>query len=108
MNKQSVSEIIAAEKAVILYFFNEHCSSCKSLREKLQKKMDELFPKILFLLVNAATDTEIPANFSVFSSPTILLFFDNKEFLRKSKFVAVEEFMFEIQRLYDLYFEENE
>ena len=104
LNAATVSQLISEEVGVLLYFYNDDCAPCISLRPKVEVLMQKRFPKMKVLWVNSKTTPEIPASYSVFANPTILVFFDGKEFKRFSKYVSVNELEASIERYYSLAF----
>ena len=104
LNATTVSQLISEEVGVLLYFYNDDCAPCISLRPKVEELMQKRFPKMKVLWVNSKTTPEIPASYSVFANPTILVFFDGKEFKRFSKYVSVNELEATIERYYSLAF----
>jgi hypothetical protein len=48
---------------------------------------------------------ELAGEFHVFANPTLLVFFEGKEYIRKSKYVSIPELQSEIGRLYGMIFE---
>jgi len=92
------------ELGVIVYFYNDDCPPCISLRPKVEKLVNEKFPKMNLIWINAKKTPEIPAAYSVFANPTIILFFDGKETRRFSKYVSVDELEESIERYYQLIF----
>lgn len=108
MNHSAPSESdIKKEKALLIYFFNDDCAPCLSLRPKVEHLMVNFFPKMKFNLVNTKTDKELTAAFGIYSYPAILLFFDGKEYRRFSKYVSLTELKSVIDRYYHLLFEEE-
>jgi thioredoxin-like negative regulator of GroEL len=89
-------------KPVLIYFSGENCSVCKVLKPKIQEEVSRRFP--LFEVYEVQTDIhkEITSFFTVFSIPTMLVFFDKKEFFRKGRNMSVSVFMEEIKRPYKL------
>ena len=97
-------EKINKQPATLLYFYNDDCPPCISLRPKVESLINEKFPKIKIVWVNSKASPELPAHFGVFSNPTILLFFDGKETRRFSKYVSVVELEGIVARYYSLMF----
>ena len=90
-NPETVKQLIQEELGVLLYFYNDDCAPCISLRPKVESLMEQRFPKMKILWVNSKATPDIPASYSVFANPTILVFFDGKEFKRFSKYVSINE-----------------
>ena len=91
-------------KALLVYFFNDSCAPCLALRPKVKELLEKDFPGMDMIMVNAVENPGLPASMGVFSSPTVLLFFDGKETVRKSKFVSIPELKKAIDRYYQLLF----
>ncbi len=101
---QEVTHEITANDAAILYFYNDHCAPCISLRPKVKELVDNQFPKIKLFFVNSEKYPDIPAGFQVFSNPTLLLFFDGREYRRESKYISIPQLAEEISRPYEMLF----
>jgi len=101
---QNVQDDIKNETGVILYFYNDDCAPCISLRPKVEKLVNERFAKMKMIWVNSKTFPEIPASYGVFANPGILIFFEGKEFRRFSKYVSVLELEEAIGRYYAMAF----
>lgn len=87
---------------VLIYFSGENCPVCKILKPKIEEEVKKNFP--LFETYEVKTDIhkEITSHFTVFSIPTILVFFDKKEFFRKGRNMSVPLFIQELKRPYNL------
>lgn len=95
------------EKALMLYFYNDDCAPCISLRPKVENLMVHSLPKMKLIFINSKANPEIPASFGIFSNPTILLFFEGKEYRRFSKYISIHELQQAIERYYHLLFDEE-
>lgn len=109
MNREVTSlaqlqEEINSEAALLAYFYNDNCAPCKSLRPKIEDMINRKYPKIELRFINSEIHPEITAEYGIFSNPTLLTFFDRKEYVRKSKYVSIPELEKEIDRLYDMMF----
>ena len=102
---QQISELIATEAAVIIYFYSDNCAPCLSLRPKVQQLVDESFPEIKLAFVNSEKHPSLPAEYSIFSNPTLLLFFDGREYRRESKYISIPQLSEAIERPYSMIFE---
>ncbi len=100
-----VENIIKKEPAVLLYFSGESCSVCKVLKPKIEQELSRSFPKIRVYEIRADLSKELASKFSVFSIPTILVFFDSKEFFRFGRNISISKFVEDIKRPYDLFVE---
>ncbi|NOX84672.1 MAG: thioredoxin family protein [Chlorobi bacterium] len=105
-NVDSVVSAIQQEPALMLYFYNDHCAPCISLRPKVMELIRNEFPKVSLYFINSEKHPEIAAAYNSFSNPTLILFFDGKEFRRMSKYISIPQLAGEIARPYAMMFEE--
>jgi thioredoxin 1 len=101
-NLEILQNSINTGNPVLIYFSGENCSVCKVLKPKIDEEVKRNFP--LFEIYEVKTDLhkEITSHFTVFSIPTMLVFFDKKEFFRRGRNMSVPMFMEELRRPYNL------
>ncbi|MBM3435909.1 MAG: thioredoxin family protein [Bacteroidetes bacterium] len=104
-NLNEVRDFVKSRTAVLLYFFNDDCPPCISLRPKVEQLVGESFHRLDLLWINSKKHPEIPVDFGVFANPTLILFFEGREFKRYGKYVSVTELERDISRYYQLLFE---
>lgn len=97
-------ELIRQHEAILVYYSTPGCNVCKTLQPKVRAMLKERFPRIAYLYVDSEESKEVAAQNSIFAVPTIVVYFDGREAIRKSRFVGVSELASEIERLYDLIF----
>ncbi len=102
---EELKKILKSEIAVMLYFNTTSCSVGESLEQKIKKLLKTYFPKINFYAVDINFYPEIAATYNAFVEPTILVFFEGKETIRKSRNIGVVELQEAIKRPYQLIFE---
>lgn len=104
-NLDELVQFIQEKTAAVVYFYNDDCPPCISLRPKVEELIADTFEKIQLVWVNSKNHSEIPAHYGVFANPTILVFFEGKEFKRFSKYVSISELEHAIDRYYKMIFE---
>lgn len=104
MEIKDIENLAADKAAVLLYFYNDNCAPCKVLRPKVKELVQDNFPQIEFRLINAEQFPETSAQYGVFASPTILVFFEGKEYIRESKNISISELHDKIERIYRMIF----
>jgi thiol-disulfide isomerase/thioredoxin len=104
MEIQDIEQLITEKAAVLLYFYNDNCAPCKILRPKVQELVQDNFPNIEFRLINAEQFPVTSAQFGVFASPALLVFFEGKEYIRESKNISIGELHDKIERIYSMIF----
>jgi thioredoxin-like negative regulator of GroEL len=105
---QSIAEfnkISQEELGVLFYFSTVTCNVGEALESKVAKMLQEHFPKMPMYFVDTNALTELAAQNSVFVVPTVLVYFDGKETIRKSRNIGVSELGASIERLYNILFE---
>jgi thioredoxin-like negative regulator of GroEL len=102
---EEVENLIKSHPAILLYFYSDKCAPCMSLRPKVVELLCNRFPEMKLVFIDSAAHPEIPANYGAFAMPTLILFFDGKEYNRKSKYMAIPELADTISRPYKMLFE---
>lgn len=101
--KEELKKIVSTGEPVLIYFSGENCSVCQVLKPKIDEVIPLNFPKMKIYEVKANLYKEIASSFLVFSIPTILVFFDSKEFFRKGRNISISQFVNELKRPYTLF-----
>lgn len=101
---EKFQESIHNNEAVLIYFSHEQCNVCKVLKPKVKTMLDENYPKIKMYYADTVLHPEIAAQNSIFTVPTIVIYFDNREFLRVSRNVSIKELQEKVQRPYEMMF----
>ena len=104
--KNDLEQLIVENRGVVLYFATDSCSVGEALEPKVRALLIEKFPKLVFNFIDMNAAPEFSAKHQVFVEPTILLFIDGKEFLRKSRHIGIGELEIAMERLYPLAFED--
>ena len=95
---------IEKETAVLAYFSTDVCSVCKVLKPKVEELLQSEFPNVKLLYVQSDKQPEIAAQNRVFAAPTLLVYFDGREHIRKSRNIGISELRQEISRPYSMMF----
>jgi thioredoxin 1 len=91
-------------KAICFYLSTPECNVCKVLKPKVIEMLKDDFPQIYFCYVDLNEAKEISGQFSVFSVPTLLVYFEGKETIRVSRNIYLEELRDRVNRYYSLVF----
>ncbi len=94
------------ETALLAYFSTGACNVCKVLKPKIEELIRDEFPKIRSLYIKSDVFPEIAAQNQVFAAPAILVFFEGREYIRKSRNIGIGELQKEIDRPYSMIFAE--
>ncbi len=99
---ESINEIIKNNVAVMLYFSAPTCNVCHALKPKLLAGIEDNFKEFEIISVDVSVEMEVAAHFSVFAIPTVLIFLDGREYVRKSRHMSVDAVIDEIRRPYEM------
>lgn len=106
---QSFDEFIKMkeeEPALLGYFSTDACNVCKVLKPKVAELLQMQFPKMKMAYVRSDVLPDVAAQHQVFAAPTILVFFEGHEYIRKSRSIGISELQREIERPYSMMFSE--
>lgn len=92
------------EMATLKYFSHQRCSVCKVLMPKVKRLLADEFPKMEFQYINVEEEPKVAASYQVFTVPTILIFFEGKEYYRFARNVSIIQLKEAIERPYALLF----
>ena len=104
MEIENLQEIINNNDAVMVYFSGENCGVCKVLQPKIKTLFDTEFSKIKQVYISADKYTQTAAQYNVLSIPTVIVYFDSKEFIRESRHISLTHISAQIQRVYEIFF----
>ena len=105
MSIDDIEKQIQSNSAIMLYFSGENCGVCSALMPKIQDEFQNNFPKIKQLYINASDYPEIAAYYSIFTVPSVLVYFDSKETKRESRHISVSQLVQSTSRHYNLFFD---
>ncbi len=105
INSIEAFEIIKEkETAFVLYITDNQCNVGESVAPKLEKLIAERFPKLTLYQTLLSHAPELTGQLSVFVVPTVLVFFEGKQYIQKSRSFSLEALQREIQRYYEMVF----
>ena len=98
------NQILKDNLGVLVYYSNDTCNVCKVLKPQIIEMLKEKYPEIPFYYVDISETPDISAQSQVFTIPTIVVYFDGKETIRKSRHIGVGELAEAIRRPYEIMF----
>ncbi|MDD2291548.1 MAG: thioredoxin family protein [Aliarcobacter sp.] len=99
---EQIKKEIDSKEPILIYFSGENCSVCKVLKPKIENEVINNFSRFKLYEVKTDIYKEITSEFTVFSIPTIIVYFDSKEFKRYGRNMSIPLFIDEIKRPYKL------
>ncbi|NLJ09235.1 MAG: thioredoxin family protein [Treponema sp.] len=101
---QDLLTLIQQEEAILLYCSTPSCGVCKSLKPKVEKLVDDNFPRLALAYVDIEALPEARGQLSVFNIPAVLVYFQGKEYIREARNFGIMELGAKIERYYSLVF----
>ena len=101
---EQYNEVIEKEDAVLFYFSHEQCNVCKVLKPKVAEMLTKEFPKAKMYYCDTKESAELAAQNSIFTVPTIVIYFGGRETTRKSRNIGINELREHIERPYGMIF----
>ncbi|MFP4622178.1 MAG: thioredoxin family protein [Bacteroidales bacterium] len=101
---ENLRHITENQPAVLVYFSHHNCNVCKVLKPKVRELIENNFSGIALYYVNTLKQPEAAGQYSVFAVPTILVFFEGKEYVRESRYVNMDKFYGRLNKLYGTFF----
>lgn len=101
---REIKDIIDNQPALLAYFSHQNCNVCKVLKPKVRNLIENNFPRLSLYYVNTIEYPDVAGQFSVFTVPTLLVFFESKEYIRESRYVNLDKFYDRLEKLYGIYF----
>ncbi len=104
-NLEEFEEIKSNQASSLFYFSHDACNVCKVLKPKVKDLLVDIFPETKMYYVNTVNTPDIAGQQAVFAVPTIVVFFEGREYIRKSRNIGLQELELEIERPYKMMFE---
>lgn len=98
---EAIEKMISENDLAFLYFSTDNCNVCHALLPKVNEMLLR-FPHVKSGRIDLNELKEASGKYSVFTIPTLILFVQEKETLRKSRFVNMNELEEGISRFYNL------
>jgi thioredoxin-like negative regulator of GroEL len=105
-SEEEFNQIKAKEGFVLFYFSHDDCNVCKVLKPKVHDLLMNSFSKVEMYYVNTHITPAISGQNSIFTVPTIIVYFNGHELFRKSRNIGVSELASQIQKPYEMVFSE--
>jgi thioredoxin-like negative regulator of GroEL len=100
--QEEYQQAIDKNTSALIYFSHEQCNVCRVLKPKIEELITNLYPEIKLYYCDTIKNPEIAAQIQIFAVPTIIVFFEGKEYLRKSRNIGIDQLSDEISRPYQM------
>lgn len=93
---------ISETDILVVYYSNEACSICKTLKPKLLDLLNSEFPAAKSIYIDTEKSPVISGQYRVFSIPTIDIYVMGKEHKRFSRNIVMYEFEAAVRKPYEM------
>jgi thioredoxin 1 len=107
MGYQELEKILTESNAVLTYFSSDGCGVCGVLKPQVENLIQNKYPEIDFIEIDAKAEREICGQLNVHSIPTVIIFFEGKEFYRFARNFSQSEIDQAIERPYEMFFDKK-
>jgi thiol-disulfide isomerase/thioredoxin len=98
-----LAEWLSLHPLCAVYFSGPDCSVCTALKPKLFELLQQRFPKLVLGEVDCALSPELAAQQLVFTIPSLIVYFDGREAIRKVRSFSLGELACELERPYGIF-----
>ena len=106
VNEPDFTSFIQTNPMCAVYYSAPDCNVCKVLKPKLFAMLSAEFPKIAIAEVDCEATPELSSQQSVFTIPTMIVYIEGKEHLRKARSFSPSLVADELRRPYSLLMED--
>ena len=99
---EEFQSFIVKEEIVVIYYSNDACNVCKTLKPKIIDLVDSEFPACKHVYIDTEKSPVIAGQYRGFSIPTIDIYVLGKEHARFSRNVVMHEFEDALRKPYDI------
>lgn len=96
---EEIDTFLKEHRLAFLYIFRTNCSVCHALLPQVKQLMTA-YPEIQLGSINADDVEAVAGRFSIFTIPVLLLFVENKEYVREARIVHMDLFKEKIDKIY--------
>jgi len=101
---EELEKIKKTEKAFVIYITDGTCNVGEQVAPKLGKLLTAQFPKIKLFYAYTGQTPKIASQLTVFVIPTVLVYFEGKLTIQKSRTFSIPALATEIERYYTMLF----
>ncbi len=103
-SNEELERLKSSEAALLIYFSADNCNVCKSLKPKVESIIHQEFPKMKMVYAKTDELPETAGQNRIFTIPSVLVFFDGRETIRKIRNFSLQELVQTIRKPYSLIF----
>ncbi|MFD2202043.1 thioredoxin family protein [Shivajiella indica] len=95
-------KLLEEHSSILVYLYQDKCGVCKTLFPKVKDLVENEFPEMELLVLEAEQNRELAAQLRMLAVPGILVYFEGKEYFRANGLLSLGELKNKIGRYYSL------
>ncbi len=107
MNIETLHEIEKLKedkKSFCIYFSSPNCGVCQVLKPQIKNLINTKFSNLEYYQVDTTKFPEIAAQLGFYTNPSLIIYLNGREFIRKSRSISLQELETSLSRPYKLMF----
>jgi thioredoxin 1 len=104
-SKEELDNGIKENMACLVYFSSPTCNVCQVLRPKIMEEFEKHYKEMKLYHVDLSITPEIGSELQVLAAPTVIIYLEGREFIRKYRNMSVDGLLQEVQRPYSMMME---
>ena len=93
----AIEDFIKDNKFVIVYFSSNDCNVCHNISPRIEEMLKK-YSNVVLRKVDIEKLPSVASRYSVFTIPTVIMFFEAKEIIRQARYINFLELEEKIQR----------
>lgn len=95
-----VKGVVENNELAFVFLYGEHCSVCHGVLPQV-KPIVEKYGQIATIQADVENIPELSGEYTVFTVPVVLLFFNGKEVLRMARFIETDKLSYQLNKITD-------
>lgn len=96
-SNEMFEEILKENKLVLTYYSRLWCGVCHAMKPQVES-LQEGYPEVTLVEVNVDDTPDLGAQYTIFSVPAFILFYEGKEFMRQAGYLRLEQLQDVLER----------
>lgn len=93
-----VKSVVEENDLAFVFLYGEHCSVCHGVLPQV-KPIVEKYEQIATVQADVEQIPELSGEYTVFTVPVILLFFNGKEVMRMARFIEMDKLSHQLKKI---------
>lgn len=97
-SNEMFEEVLQQNKFVLTYYSRLWCGVCHAMKPQVESLLEK-YPDVTLVEVNVDDTPDLGAQYTIFSVPAVILFYEGKEFMRQAGYLRLDQIEQLLQRI---------